>query len=160
MMPSPQTQEHAPNGLSYVEELPSDFTECTVFLDVDGTLAPDGSFDFSPAVLAKVGEWKQTNEVLLCTNKRGKERWQKLESLFGLPVVTKEHRKPSKKVLQGIRPRFAQLVVIGDKFLTDALFAKRIGARFIAVKRKLSGQETLGVQLVNFVDDLFSQKKR
>ena len=112
MMPSPQTQEHAPNGLSYVEELPSDFTECTVFLDVDGTLAPDGSFDFSPAVLAKVGEWKQTNEVLLCTNKRGKERWQKLESLFGLPVVTKEHRKPSKKVLQGIRPRFAQLVEV------------------------------------------------
>jgi predicted HAD superfamily phosphohydrolase YqeG len=45
-------------------------------------------------------------------------------------------------------------LVIGDKFLTDGLFAKNIGGKFIKVQRKVFGQESLLAKLVNFIDDI------
>lgn len=145
------------NNQQTFEELTISFEKHTVFLDVDGTLAPDGSMDFSPEVVRKVRELALHNQVLLCTNRRDPARWRQLEALLSLPVVTKRHRKPSVRVLEdagdtGGRPR----VVIGDKFLTDGLFARRIGATFIRVKRKLSGRESVSVRISNGIDDAVS----
>ncbi|MDO8594553.1 MAG: hypothetical protein Q7R93_03490 [bacterium] len=136
------------------EELSVDFTHTTVFLDVDGTLAPDGSLEFSSEVLQKVRELSGKNQVLLCTNKRDPVRFAKLEALFSLPVVTKRHKKPSRRVLDEAGAIAGERVVIGDKFLTDELFAKRIKARFIRTRRKLSGNEVFSVKVANVVDDI------
>lgn len=136
------------------EDLVLDFERQTVFLDVDGTLAPDGELEFSDAVKMKVKELADDNQVLLCTNKRDRRRWQALESLFSLPVVTKRRRKPSRRVLEEAKATAKERIVIGDKFLTDYLFARRIGARFIRVRRKVSGQEPLIVRAVNWLDDV------
>lgn len=136
------------------EDAVLDFAGRAVFLDVDGTLAPDGSFDFSPAVADRVRELSAKNQVFLCTNKRAAARHRALAGLFSLPVVTARHRKPSRRVLDEAGALVGAPVVIGDKFLTDYLFAKRIGARFIRVKRKLSGRESLLLRFINLVDDL------
>ena len=53
-----------------------------------------------------------------------------------------------------LKPRSKELLVIGDKFLTDGLFAKNIGAEFIKAKRKISGQESILIKLINLFDDL------
>ncbi len=136
------------------EQLSEKISGATVFLDVDGTLMPDDSLAVSEVVLSKVKELAEHNQVLLCTNKRDIERWEKLEALLGLPVITKRHKKPSKKVLEEAGEVGPNRVVIGDKYLTDGLFAKRIGARFLKVERKLSGRETAMTRAFNFFDDL------
>jgi len=74
---------------------------------------------------------------------------------LGLKIADMKHKKPSKKILETIHvknPR--RIVVIGDKFLTDGLFAKRIGAKFLMVKRKLSFNEPLLVKAINFIDGM------
>lgn len=140
--------------LVFFEDLADGVAGTTIFLDVDGTLVPDGESELSPEVTRKVRELASGNQVLLCTNKRDPLRWQTLESVLGFPVVTKYHTKPSKGVLTEAGAVKEQRVVIGDKFLIDHLFAKRIGATFIKVKRKLSGTESLGVKLMNVLDDV------
>ncbi len=141
------------NALSF-EQCTDVITGATVFLDVDGTLMPDNSLTATDVVLAKVKELAVNNRVLLCTNKRNPDRWAMLETLFGLPVITRRHKKPSRKVLDEAGGIGRSRVVIGDKYLTDGLFAKRIGARFLKVERKLSGRETVMTKAVNFFDDL------
>lgn len=137
----------------FFEDLADGVAGATIFLDVDGTLVSDGESELSPDALRKVRELASGNQVLLCTNKRDPARWQTLESTLGLPVVTKYHRKPSRGVLTETGVIGEKRVVIGDKFLIDYLFAHRIGATFIKVKRKLSGTESLGVKLVNVLDN-------
>lgn len=141
-----------PDG-HFFEDAAFDFAGQTVFLDVDGTLAPDNSVQFSPEVMQEVRDLSAKNRVLLCTNKRNTERWRELERILSLPVVTRRHKKPSRRVLEDAPHIGAERIVIGDKFLTDGVFARRIGACFIRVRRKVSGRESALVKLVNIVDD-------
>lgn len=136
------------------EDLDVVFCDATIFLDVDGTLLPDGESSLSPEVTEKVRQISKENQVLLCTNKRDRLRWQVLEQALGLPVVTKRHKKPSKSILNEVEDVGERRIVIGDKFLTDFLFARRIGATFVKTKRKLSGMESLGVKMANLLDDV------
>jgi hypothetical protein len=46
-------------------------------------------------------------------------------------------------------------VVIGDKDLTDGLLARRIGARFIKVLRKLDPADRLASRVANLIDNVF-----
>ncbi len=138
------------------EELNIDFKNQVVLLDADGTLVPDdGSLIISRTVLDKISELKQHNTVFLCINSYDKIRKNKLEEISGLPILNKKYRKPNRKIVSVLeRSGPHHYVVIGDKFLTDGLFAKNIGGEFIKVKRKISGQESLVIKLINLGDDL------
>lgn len=109
-----------------------------IFLDVDGTLRPDGDQEMSPEVLKKLAELKAGNEVNLTSNKGNKTK------------------KPSRRAAEGVDLKGKKAVVIGDKFLTDGLFAKNIGAEFIKVKRKISGRESFFIKLTYLIDDIVS----
>lgn len=146
--------QNSKNNLPDFETLSLGAEGATVFLDVDGTLVPDGESELAPEVLWKVRELASRNQVLLCTNKRDRERWEKLERALGLPVVTKYHTKPSRGVLKEAGSVKETRVVVGDKCLIDCLFAWRIGARFIKVKRKRSGRESLAVAFSYALDDI------
>lgn len=127
-----------------------------IFLDIDGTLtADDGGLDFSPEVLEKVSLLKQNNRVFLCTNSNDRIKSGKIEATLGLPIVTYDHKKPSSKIIGKLEigRESKNLLVIGDKFLTDWLFAKNIGADFLKTARKVSGKESLAIKLINFFDD-------
>lgn len=105
-------------------------------MDMDGTLRPDEDLEMSSEVLNKLEELKAKNEVHLTSNKGNKIK------------------KPSRKAAEGVDLEDKKVIVIGDKFLTDGLFAKNIGAEFIKVKRKISGKEALFVKITYLIDDL------
>jgi len=48
------------------------------------------------------------------------------------------------------------LVVIGDKYCTDGLFARNLKARFVLVLRKRSGRERLIVRISYLIDRVVS----
>ena len=116
----------------------SDITDAIIFLDVDGTLTPDHNSAIPQNALRKITEVKQKNQVILLSNRNLKF----------------SHRKPRKKILESINHKDKSLVVIGDKFLTDGLFAKNIGARFIKVRRLVAPQENILNRTIYFTDDI------
>lgn len=141
---------------SYFEEINFNLENRIIFLDVDGTLVPDKGLNFDSLVLRQLEKLKQKNRVFLCTNSNDKIRNNKIEALLGLHIVTHGHKKPSSKIMAGLNLKSPpeELLVIGDKFLTDWLFAKNIGGEFIKVRRKISGKESLIIKLINLGDDL------
>jgi len=144
------------NRNNYFEEINFDLRNRIIFLDIDGTLVPDRGLNFDLSVLRQLEKLKAQNRVFLCTNSNDKIRKAKIERLLDLPIVTHRYKKPGSKMLAelNLKPRSKELLVIGDKFLTDGLFAKNIGAEFIKAKRKISGQESILIKLINLFDDL------
>jgi len=148
------------NHSYYFEDISSGYFENKIiFLDIDGTLLPDGNFDFDSSVIRHLEGLKQNNKVFLCTNSGDRIRSSKIETALGLPIVTHNHKKPSLRIIEnlGIKKGGGNLLVIGDKFLTDGLFALNIGAEFVKVGRKISGKESLDVKIVNFLDNILWQ---
>jgi len=141
-------------NLAFFEDITQNLNGKVIFIDIDGTLLPDSECCLGTGVIEAVSTLKKRNEVYLCTNSRNHTRNQKIERQLHLKIINLCHKKPSKKILCSIP--FAddkKLVVIGDKYLTDARFAKNIGADLIMTKRKVSGRETLKIRLFNFIDD-------
>jgi len=125
-----------------------------IFVDIDGTLLPDSESVLDARVRESIYLLKKHNEVYLCTNSRNHIRNRKIEDQLDLKIINLQHKKPSKKIISSISPSNKKnFTVIGDKYLTDGLFAKNIGAEFILTKRKISGNETWKIKLFNFIDD-------
>ncbi len=129
--------------------------DCVAILDIDGTLV--ASAKSAEAITQRTHEWvyqlKLKNRVYLCSNKKVHERNSAVADALGVGYLNSTHRKPSRKALAGLcadRP----LVVIGDKFLTDGLFAKNIGARFIKVDRMVCADDTYYDRFHHAVDDI------
>ena len=136
-----------------------DFSNVVVALDVDGTIVPDSASTASEAVIRKVQDLKQRgNEVCLCSNSRRSDYAQRLEALgqqLGVEVCPVVFRKPSLLALKNLKLNGRKLVVIGDKDLTDGLLARRVGARFIKVRRKLDPEDRFVSRLANLFDNIF-----
>jgi len=136
-----------------------DFSNAVVALDVDGTIVPDCASIASEAVVRKVEELKQRgNEVWLCSNSRRGDYAQRLAALgrqLGVEVCPVVFRKPSLLALKGLKLDGRRLVVIGDKDLTDGLLARRVGAQFIKVRRRLDPADRLSSKVANLFDNVF-----
>jgi predicted HAD superfamily phosphohydrolase YqeG len=146
-------------NLLYFEQNPFDLANSLVLLDVDGTLVPDCGRMASAAVLHKVSELKRRgNEVRLCSNSRRGDYAARLAALaaqLNVGVCATAVRKPSRRVLSGLERNGREIVIIGDKDLTDGLLACRAGTRFIKVRRKLDPGDRLVSRLTNLLDDTF-----
>jgi HAD superfamily hydrolase (TIGR01662 family) len=145
--------------LLYFEQHRFGFENSLVILDIDGTIVPDCGQVASAAVHDKVRELKaRGNEIYLCSNSRRGNYAQRLEAIAAqmevgvCPVV---FRKPSTLAISGLEPNGRPLVVIGDKDLTDGLLARRVGARFIKVRRKLDPADRLSSRMANLIDTVF-----
>lgn len=139
-------------GKFYFEEAPLDYFNKIIFLDIDGTLTADSEENVKPDVIERVRALKQNNEVYLCTNLKDGARNRNIENTVGLKIINPGVKKPSAKVANGVGGK--EMVVIGDKIITDWLFAKNIRASFLKTRRKISGQEHLAVKLAYWTDDL------
>jgi HAD superfamily hydrolase (TIGR01662 family) len=145
--------------LLYFEQHTFGFANSLVILDIDGTLVPDSGRVASAAVAEKVRELKaRGNEVRLCSNSRRGNYAERLEAVAAqldvgvCPVV---FRKPSTLAISGLDRNGRALVVIGDKDLTDGLLARRVGAQFIKVRRKLDPADRLSSRMANVIDIVF-----
>ena len=145
--------------LLYFEQHTFQCRNSLVILDIDGTLVPDSGRVASAPVVAKVLELKaRGNEVRLCSNSRRGNYAQRLDAIAAqlevgvCPVV---FRKPSTLAISGVDRQGRALVVIGDKDLTDGLLARRVGAQFIKVRRKLDPADRLSSRMANLIDLVF-----
>jgi HAD superfamily hydrolase (TIGR01662 family) len=145
--------------LLYFEQQAFRFTNALVILDVDGTIVPDCGHDASDAVMAQVRALKAAgNEICLCSNSRRGDyaaRLEQLASQLQAGVCPVSFRKPSTLAIAGLDRKGRELVVIGDKDLTDGLLARRVGARFIKVRRKLDPADRLSSRMANLIDLVF-----
>jgi len=128
----------------------------TIFLDVDGTIVEDGGVDIRSIVRGKIDELKKDNTLYLCTNKKGmRERNKKIALLTGVTWIDSPCRKPSAKIISYIEnPQNKPYLVIGDKYITDGLFAWRIGGQFIKTKRIVSSRDGFFERAVYMADNL------
>jgi len=126
-----------------------------IILDIDGTIAKDSQYDVDGEILKKINELKKHNQIYLCSNSRDHTRNKAVAKSCGLQYIDTDIRKPSKKVIKLIdTSSFTKKLVIGDKFLTDGLFAKRVKADFIKVKRITSKDDKMYIKLLYWIDDL------
>lgn len=127
----------------------------TIILDIDGTIATDGSSDFDPLVLKKIQEVGLHNSVFLFSNKKLMNRDNALVNKLHIPLLETSFKKPNKKVINGLPDHLKKnLTVIGDKILIDGLFAKNIKAEFIMVKRLTSKNDSFRTKLIYLFDNL------
>jgi predicted HAD superfamily phosphohydrolase YqeG len=145
--------------LLYFEQQEFDFADALVVLDVDGTIVPDAGQIAPAEAVAKVNAMKaRGNEVWLCSNsRRGNyaERLKVLGAQLQVAICPVVFRKPNVQAIDGLEHKGKPLVVIGDKDLTDGLLARRAGARFIKVKRKLDPADRLSSRMANLIDIVF-----
>lgn len=133
------------------------FKNFIIILDIDGTITADASEKVSRGITEVISGLKKNNELYLCTNSKNSARNGKIGSFLGLKTI-EGFRKPNKKILYLIEnSQNKPYLVIGDKFLTDGIFAKRINARFIKVERIISGKESFLNKLIYWADDLISK---
>lgn len=130
---------------------PEEFRGATVFLDIDGTLVPDGEETLDPAEAYTLSALTEVAQVYLLASKEF-HRIHALAERYGAEAIVTAYMKPSPRIAEGIalpsRPRY----VIGDKVLTDGWFASRIGARFVRVERLVDGSESFAVRALSVAD--------
>lgn len=128
-----------------------------VLLDIDGTLCADHD-DVVRETESELVEFlkSQNKQVYLCTNSPFAKRNEKIAMQLQVPLLTSNAKKPFKGSLQKlpIELKSGPFVVIGDKWLTDGLFALRIGAELCLVERIRSGRERWWMKGVFLIDDL------
>jgi len=125
----------------------------TIILDIDGTITTDGGSMVDPLVLDKIKEISQHNFLFLFSNKKVAERNAALSNELGIPYLQTTFKKPNKKILESLpSDKRSNIIVVGDKTLTDGMFAKNIGASFVKVKRLTSKNDTLTIKLIYLLD--------
>lgn len=125
-----------------------------IILDIDGTLTSDGNSKLSIGVLKKVKHLSKNNRIILFSNKKNHERNREIADICGVEYLQTKLKKPSKAILELIKDlNDKKVLVIGDKFLTDETFAKRISAEFIKVKRVESKNDRFITKLTYIFDD-------
>ena len=128
----------------------------TIIVDIDGTITTDGSSDIDPLVLEKVQAMSISNSIFLFSNKKLIERDNEVANKLNATLLKSPFKKPSKKVINELPENLKNnLVVIGDKVLTDGFFAKNIGAEFVKVKRLTSKDSNFKTKLIYLIDDFF-----
>lgn len=124
-----------------------------IFLDIDGTLLPDGEETVSEHVKSFVRELAANNHVVLLSNSQRPERAQSIAEQVGLHLTKTRHRKPSKRVLLDVPDAKQPMLVIGDKVTTDVLFARAITAKCILVEQQRSDRDRSWVDASYIFDE-------
>ena len=137
---------------------PSEFSGKTLVVDIDGTLVADGEKELSGERERALMALKAcAGGIYLSTNKEISEWHRKLSQRLAIPLVSENAYKPSPKVLSSLSEKErSNLVIIGDKYLTDGLLAKRARVPFVKVERLKSGKENLLIRLSYILDDIIS----
>lgn len=132
-------------------------SERVILLDIDGTIAFDESEDVSEKSIGMIRALEKNNKVFLLSNNKNRERIAAIEGVTGLKHLSTQKRKPSRKILKA--PELVEnkkILIIGDKYLTDVLFAKRVGVECLKVRRLSAKKDRLFVKCSFWLDDLAS----
>lgn len=129
------------------------FAGTTVVLDVDGTLLPDGREKLSEGEDRVLRELASCARVYLCSNAFGAERTKALAHSYGVRFVPARYKKPDPGLMGEVEAS-GDIVVIGDKYLTDGLLAGFTRSAFMKVRSLRSSPERLLVRAAYLLDAL------
>ncbi len=117
----------------FFNELPTaDVTDAIIFLDIDGTIIADKGNSMPADMQEKIRRLAEKNKVVFASN-GSVERSRMFAEMCEVSSISS--RKPWPGEAYALAKEYQHKVVIGDKYLTDGLFASGIGAQFIKVKR-------------------------
>lgn len=131
-----------------------DFRGYRIFLDIDGILMADGEDTVAENIKEYALNLKANNDVRIVSNAFRKSRCRHASELLAIPWVDSPYKKPSTRILRYIEATDKPLIVIGDKFLTDGIFAWRIGAEGILLQRRTSKKDRWFIRPTYWIDDI------
>ncbi len=130
-----------------------DIVDTTVILDIDGTLTCSSKKQIKEKVIKVVRELEKKNIVYIFSNNYNGNRSREIAASINIPYIEAPHKKPNKKILKYI-DETCPVIAIGDKYLTDGLFAQFAKAQHIRVKRYRCSDDPVMDRLACFVDDM------
>jgi len=131
-----------------------DISDTTVILDIDGTLTCSSKKEIDEKVIKVIRELQKQNVVYVFSNNYNKNRNREIAKSIDLPYIESPYKKPNKKVLNYIEGEVCDVIAIGDKYLTDGLFAQFIKAEHIRVKRYRCDKDSIADKLACLLDDV------
>ncbi len=131
-----------------------DIINSTVILDIDGTLTCSSKTIIEKRVIDKITELQKNNSVYVFSNNYDGKRSRKIAKSIQLPYIESPYKKPNKKVLHYIDEEICDVIAIGDKYLTDGLFAQFAKAEHIRVKRYQCREDSIFDKLACLLDDI------
>ena len=131
----------------------------TILLDVDGVLLADIEEELTPHMLRFVASINKHNDVWIVSNSFCRARIEIVADALNIPWIETKYKKPNSRILEHIdRDPNKPLLVIGDKYLTDGLFAKNIGARALLMKVRLTNKgDRWLIKITYWLDDLIAK---
>lgn len=135
------------------------FAGALVIVDVDGTLTNDKGSAVASSVREMLERLSKVADVHLFSHGLP-ERTRMLAYAHGVHFLESSYRKPSRRVIEKLERQGKRLVVIGDKSLTDGLFAANIGAQFVPVQRIRHADDDWYAKFVYILDDAASYMMR
>ena len=129
-----------------------------ILFDLDSTIMVSKSGEY----LAKTEEWlKKVDEdffIAVISNNKHCEYLEKVQSISSFQIIGNA-KKPSTKAIRKILAKTCisphQVVIVGDRPLTDILAGKRLGAKTILVGSINHENEGLATRLVRWLERRF-----
>ncbi len=140
----------------YFHELPVErFSGGRIFLDIDGTLVPDGfSAAPTPQVQEQIRKLQAVQaKIFLCSNGPDKARARAIATSLGVTYHETDLRKPNPESVRDIAPIEGEpAYVIGNTILTDGLLARALRIPFVQVSTLSAPSESFLLRIIGAVD--------
>jgi predicted HAD superfamily phosphohydrolase YqeG len=125
-----------------------------VILDIDGTLTCSSSMCVDNRVRTMITLISKYNSVYVFSNNYNGARSRSIAADLDLPYIESPYKKPNTMILRYIDNKTAPVITIGDKYLTDGLFAHFINAKHIRVRRYHSSADSIFDKMACLLDDV------
>lgn len=132
----------------------AEFAGAALIVDVDGTITHDGGATVSAERAAALQRLAAVAASVTLVSNGSRERTRMIAEAHGVDFLDTPHRKPGRRALETFAGAGSPLFVLGDKALTDGLFAANVGARFVPIARVRHDTDTRGTRAMYVADDL------
>lgn len=118
-----------------------------ILLDLDDTLCPRDSGETPPEILAWLAEASKRFQLYIVSNNFSIQRVQSVSEALCIPAIhraAKPRRGGIRHAMKALNLSREELVLIGDRLLTDVVASRRAGIMAILVEPLLAERRFLG----------------
>lgn len=127
------------------------FKDKKVLLDIDGTIAEDKSDVVDVENENKLRELISVTEKIILVSNGEEERTKRISTKYSIEYFYSSNKKPHKESIPKLET--SEVVLVGDKFLTDGLAAIQNRIPFIHVKSLHGKNESFKNKFIYLLDD-------
>ncbi|QSH39695.1 HAD family hydrolase [Candidatus Kaiserbacteria bacterium] len=142
------------NKYSWEDILALNLKNHTIILDIDGVVMAHAERVVPDETRRYIEILKAKNDIHIVSNGLSKKRKVYTSEALDIPWVDSGCRKPNKRILSFMEyDEEKPMVIIGDKILTDGLFAIRIKAKPLLLERRVTDTDPLITKVTYLIDD-------